>query len=335
MRDHIATLRRVIPHRDELPALLTPVPGPRSRELAARLARVESRNVTCLAPAPIFWQAARGANVWDVDGNRYVDLGAAFGVANVGHAHPRVVRAVAEQAGELVHGMGDVSLRPLAKALGTSPNRLVHHFGSKEELLVAALARATAIQEGVRERWLARSPGLSQSDQLRRWWKWMNASPANLALVRLGLEAASLEATATGLPGDVRAEQIGLWRSHIEQRLLQHGFSPRDASIEASSGLLSRGSSVISIDPQVTQRTSGRSVQPSAVTSAISSPEPSPAQTRHTSSRRTPSHLICDVDMPVPLQGPAVRPLSAAPRVAVGQRSSCPPDDRAWRAQAV
>ena len=133
-----------------------------------------------------------------------------------------------------VHGMGDVSLRPLAKALGTSPNRLVHHFGSKEELLVAALARATELQENVRARWLVRSPGLSQSDQLRRWWKWMNTSPANLALVRLGLEAASLEATATGLPGDVRAEQIGLWRSHIEQRLLQHGFSPEEASIEAS-----------------------------------------------------------------------------------------------------
>ena len=62
----------------------------------------------------------------------------------------------------------------------------------------------------------------------------VRGAPANLALVRLGLEAASLEATATGLPGDVRAEQIGLWRSHIEQRLLQHGFSPRDASIEAS-----------------------------------------------------------------------------------------------------
>jgi 4-aminobutyrate aminotransferase-like enzyme len=93
---------------DRLPALVTPVPGPRSRELAARLARVESRNVTCRAPEPIFWRRARGANVWDVDGNRYVDLGAAFGVANVGHAHPRVARAVAEQADELLHGMGDV-----------------------------------------------------------------------------------------------------------------------------------------------------------------------------------------------------------------------------------
>ncbi len=91
------------------PEITGPVPGPRSRALAERLGRVESRDVTCLAPQPpIFWQRAAGANVWDVDGNRFVDLGGGFGVANVGHAHPRVVAAVREQAGELMHAMGDV-----------------------------------------------------------------------------------------------------------------------------------------------------------------------------------------------------------------------------------
>jgi len=91
------------------PALVTEVPGPRSRALAARLAAVESRHVTCLAPEPpIFWERAAGANVWDVDGNRYVDLGAGFGVASVGHAHPRVVEAIARQSGQLLHAMGDV-----------------------------------------------------------------------------------------------------------------------------------------------------------------------------------------------------------------------------------
>ena len=91
------------------PALLTAVPGPRSRALAERLAAVESRNVTALAPVPpIFWERAAGANVWDADGNRYVDLGAGFGVANVGHAHPRVVEALASQGRSLLHAMGDV-----------------------------------------------------------------------------------------------------------------------------------------------------------------------------------------------------------------------------------
>jgi 4-aminobutyrate aminotransferase-like enzyme len=92
-----------------LPARLeTPIPGPRSTEMSRRLSRVECRNVTCLSPEPIFWERAAGSNVWDVDGNRYVDLTAAFGVANVGHAHPDVVAAVAAQAGTLLHGMGDV-----------------------------------------------------------------------------------------------------------------------------------------------------------------------------------------------------------------------------------
>ncbi|MBW2314154.1 MAG: aminotransferase class III-fold pyridoxal phosphate-dependent enzyme [Deltaproteobacteria bacterium] len=94
---------------DSRPALVTEVPGPRSRELAKRLGEVESRNVTCLAPeAPIFWERAKGATVHDVDGNRFIDLGGGFGVANVGHAHPRVVAAVQEQAERLLHGMGDV-----------------------------------------------------------------------------------------------------------------------------------------------------------------------------------------------------------------------------------
>lgn len=97
------------PPRNLPPAFVSEVPGPRSRALAARLARVESRNVTCLAPEPpIFWERAAGANVWDADGNRFVDLGAGFGVASAGHAHPRVVAALAAQGATLLHAMGDV-----------------------------------------------------------------------------------------------------------------------------------------------------------------------------------------------------------------------------------
>lgn len=85
------------------------MPGPRSRALAARLAQVESRNVTCLSPEPpIFWERAAASNVWDADGNRFVDLGAGFGVAAAGHAHPRIASAVAQQSATLMHAMGDV-----------------------------------------------------------------------------------------------------------------------------------------------------------------------------------------------------------------------------------
>lgn len=94
---------------EDLPQIVTAVPGPHSRELATRLRRVESRNITAVLPQPpIFWKAARGANVCDVDDNVYVDLTSGFGVANAGHGNPAVTRAIAAQAGQLSHAMGDV-----------------------------------------------------------------------------------------------------------------------------------------------------------------------------------------------------------------------------------
>ena len=93
----------------ELEALVTAIPGPRSRALAADLARYEAPGVTYLADDyPVFWERAHGALVEDVDGNRYLDLTSAFGVAASGHTNDRVAAAVAEQARRLIHGMGDV-----------------------------------------------------------------------------------------------------------------------------------------------------------------------------------------------------------------------------------
>jgi len=46
------------------------------------------------------------------------------------------------------HGLSDLSLRPLAKAVGSSPRVLLYYFGSKEQLLVEILDRARARQHG-------------------------------------------------------------------------------------------------------------------------------------------------------------------------------------------
>jgi AcrR family transcriptional regulator len=132
------------------------------------------------------------------------------------------------------HGLADVSLRPMAREVGVSVNALVHHFGSKSGIVVAALNRAVEVQAAVHHRWVARYPDSTQADLLRRWWRWINASPSNLALVRLGIEAAALDATTTGLPGDVRAEQIGVWRLNIEQKLVADGLRADVAVVEAS-----------------------------------------------------------------------------------------------------
>ncbi|HUF55098.1 MAG TPA: aspartate aminotransferase family protein [Thermohalobaculum sp.] len=97
------------------PRIVAAPPGRASRALADRLAGVESRNVTYRSPEfPIFWNKARGSNVWDPDGNRYVDLTAGFGVAAAGHGNRRVVTALRRQLGRQLHGLGDVH-PPVAK----------------------------------------------------------------------------------------------------------------------------------------------------------------------------------------------------------------------------
>lgn len=132
------------------------------------------------------------------------------------------------------HGLAQATLRPMAATLDVSINRLVHHFGSKEELLTAAVARGIEQQLAVQEGWLARTPRMSQVALYRKWWKWMNASAENLALVRLNYEAATLDASVTGLAGDVRADQIGVWRHDVEQRLEREGM-PRARSVAEAS----------------------------------------------------------------------------------------------------
>jgi AcrR family transcriptional regulator len=131
-------------------------------------------------------------------------------------------------------GLAQTTLRPMAAALGVSINRLMHHFGSKDELITAALARAIEQQIEVQRKWLVRSPRLTQVELYRRWWKWLNTSPHNLALVRLNYEAATLEPAVTGLAGEVRADQIGVWRHDVEQRLVAEGLKPERAALEAS-----------------------------------------------------------------------------------------------------
>ena len=86
----------------------TAVPGPRSGELSADLLRFEmpTSNTISGGDMPIVWEAARGANILDVDGNVYVDLTAASCVAAAGHSNPEIVNAISEQAGRLMHTQG-------------------------------------------------------------------------------------------------------------------------------------------------------------------------------------------------------------------------------------
>ena len=72
---------------------------------------------------PIIAKRAEGSYVYDLDGNTYLDFTCGIGVTNTGHCHPRVVAAVKEQAGLLLHGQVNIVMHipmlELAKELRT------------------------------------------------------------------------------------------------------------------------------------------------------------------------------------------------------------------------
>jgi len=98
-----------------------------ARRVLELLKRYASRNVTFIEPDgswPTVWERARGAQVWDADGNEYLDLTAAFGVAAAGHANPRVVKAGQRQMAKLPHAMGDVHPHALKAELARELSRI-------------------------------------------------------------------------------------------------------------------------------------------------------------------------------------------------------------------
>ncbi len=108
---------------DAPPAVRKPVPAEAGQAWVDRLAASECPALTTRRKRraertganhdPIVWVEARGSNVVDADGNRYVDLTSGFGVAFIGHRHPRVVEAVRRQADVLLHALGDLHPSPV------------------------------------------------------------------------------------------------------------------------------------------------------------------------------------------------------------------------------
>jgi AcrR family transcriptional regulator len=97
----------------------------------------------------------------------------------------QLLEAAVDYAAE--RGLADLTLRPLAEALGVLPNTLVHHFGSKEELL-------SAILNGVRDRLRAMHAQMEDESKrapLEGVWEW-TSSPERVALFRSFFEAYGL-----------------------------------------------------------------------------------------------------------------------------------------------
>src|SRR5919202_2609232 len=81
--------------------LKTAIPGAASTSLLDRKDKVIAEPLSITLPVVI--DHGRGATLTDVDGNTFLDFTGGVGCLNVGHAHPRVVAAVQEQAARFMH----------------------------------------------------------------------------------------------------------------------------------------------------------------------------------------------------------------------------------------
>src|SRR3989442_9392849 len=100
--------------------LRTAIPGPRSKEILERKERVVADPLSIFLPVVI--ERGEGATLTDVDGNTFIDFTGGVGCLNVGHANPRVVEAVQEQAARFLHT--DFTIVPY-EGYVTLPERLI------------------------------------------------------------------------------------------------------------------------------------------------------------------------------------------------------------------
>ncbi len=87
------------------PHVRTELPGPKARAILERDAPVSSPSYP--RDNPFVMSHGRGVEVWDVDGNRFLDFAAGIAVCATGHAHPQVVKAVKDAADRFLHISSD------------------------------------------------------------------------------------------------------------------------------------------------------------------------------------------------------------------------------------
>ncbi|MDF2796174.1 MAG: 4-aminobutyrate aminotransferase, partial [Pseudomonas orientalis] len=97
---------------------------------------------------PVVAARALGAELWDVDGKRYLDFVGGIGVLNTGHSHPRIVEAIRRQAGEISHASFQVVAYENYIQLAARLNNLVG--GDEHYKSVLFTSGAEAVENAVK-----------------------------------------------------------------------------------------------------------------------------------------------------------------------------------------
>ncbi len=138
------------------------IPAPGTRELMEKLSERESENA--LRQLPLIWDMAKGYQVIDKAGNRFIDFTSTIFVTNCGHGHPHMVKTIQEESEKLLHSYlypTETKLRFLDKLLDMTP-----------DYLEKALLFCTGTEASERAVMLARHHGMQTSPERKTIVGW-------------------------------------------------------------------------------------------------------------------------------------------------------------------
>ena len=152
-----ATMSKEETYRQFGPRLRGALPGPEARRIIGADTKVTSPSYT--RGYPLVAKRGRGVRLEDVDGNEFLDFAAGIAVCSTGHCHPEVVKAIQEQAAELIHMSGTdfyyEGMTLLAERLSAvAPMRGPHRFyygnsGAEAVECALKLARYHTKRQGI------------------------------------------------------------------------------------------------------------------------------------------------------------------------------------------
>ena len=119
--------------REALPKIVTPLPGPKAKEILDRRAAAVPGAIGCAYKAVI--ARGEGAMFEDVDGNYFLDWIGGVGVLNMGYTNPEVVEAVKEQADKFFHSMFNITTHEGYVKLAEEMNRIVPVKGDAKKTM--------------------------------------------------------------------------------------------------------------------------------------------------------------------------------------------------------
>lgn len=121
--------------------------APAKQSTSPNNAELQARKVAAIARgqgnmAAVYIERASNAELWDVEGNRYIDFGTGIAVCNTGHSHPKVVAAVKDQVERFSHTCVMVTPYESAVSLAEKLNVLAPGDSPKKSIFVTTGAEA-------------------------------------------------------------------------------------------------------------------------------------------------------------------------------------------------